>query len=104
MKLIVFSGGTDPNHPKYEDVYGLIKKEASKRNIDVLIPTYEGHDSHPIKGLLTLKGATKIVRNVLAESEANKEPYVVVCRSFGCFPFAEVNADKVFQAEFELRC
>lgn len=91
MKLIIFPGGSDPNHKSYKDVYGLIRHEAKKRNFsNVLIPTYPGHKSHNEDGEITVSGAVIIIRSTIEKAESEKEDYIVVARSFGCFPLLDV--------------
>lgn len=94
MKIIVFSGGADP-YTTYKDVYKLLENEANKRGFtEFILKNYPGHFSYDDCSVLSVAGTVKIIHSSILELEKKKEPYLVLCRSYGCHPFVEYLKNK----------
>jgi hypothetical protein len=89
MKLVVFPGAADP-FSAYRDVYDLLKEQAEMRGIEFVLENYPGHDSFDDRSYLSVKETVKTINASIIKLEEDKEPYIVLCRSFGCHCFIEI--------------
>jgi hypothetical protein len=89
--LLIITGTGDANHPNYKMVYDIIKDNALKRSFDdVIIPTLFGQESHSSVEPLRLDKNSKLILAEIERLESTGKHYDVICRSYGCSVFFEM--------------
>lgn len=88
MNLLIFPGAGNPATPLYNQVYGVIRREAKQYGYDSVISDvrWPGHTSdaeYQSAPSLTLPGAIAIATAKIASMPEG--PFAVLGRSFGCF-------------------
>jgi len=89
MKLLIFPGTGNPQHPKYAEVYSLIDCLARRNgfaSVDLSIH-WPGHFSptQPDARVLTLPSSVEVAVRIIKDHEGSGKPYVILARSYGTF-------------------
>lgn len=90
-KLIILSGGGDPENEKYKKVYNVILGFAKKLNYEeTLIKGWKGQHSYSEDGFINMGEATESAISLFNETEEQDVSYDVICRSFGTGVFLNI--------------
>ncbi|MFB6198400.1 MAG: alpha/beta fold hydrolase, partial [Halobacteriaceae archaeon] len=101
MKLLVFPGGGNPSHQKYQSAYRLFKNEAPRYGYDEIDVSlrWPGHFTADVNHgeELTFDAGVSTALDYLREHEQQDERFDIVARSFGTLVSAQCAVDIRFE-------